>query len=315
MRYFALLATIAAMAVSIGFASSPVHAQLPYRSWVSATGDDQHDCGRTTPCASFAAAISKTNQDGEIDCLDAGEYGTVTIQKSITIDCHEVNATINSQTVTGITINFDAFDSLDTFKTVNLRNLTIQGQHNAITGIHIIGAGAGSFVTVVDCLLNNNDVGISDARGRGALIVNNTTIRNNRNNFQNFGITIASNDNGSRRATISNTQLINTTVGVSVGANSEVMIEHSVVSNNLTAGLMVTSSSGVLVVDSTTISHNGNGIQNSGGTVHLSNSNLALNTAAVSGAVLSFTNNRFSNNGSVGTITPIGTAANPTGQQ
>ena len=49
----------------------------------------------------------------------------------------------------------------------------------------------------------------------------------------------------------------------------------------------------------TTISHNGTGIQNSG-SVRLSNSDLILNTAAIAGSVQSFTNNRFSNNGTDG---------------
>src|ERR1700681_482222 len=66
------------------------------RTWVSGVGDDVNPCSRTAPCKTFAGTISKTAQDGEINCLDPGGFGTVTITKSITIDCHEVFAGILS---------------------------------------------------------------------------------------------------------------------------------------------------------------------------------------------------------------------------
>src|SRR5436309_5110424 len=56
------------------------------RTWVSGVGDDANPCSRTAPCKTFAGAISKTAAGGEIDALDPGGYGTVTITKAITID-------------------------------------------------------------------------------------------------------------------------------------------------------------------------------------------------------------------------------------
>ena len=55
------------------------------RTWVSGVGDDVNPCSRTAPCKTFAGAISKTANGGEIDCLDPGGYGTLTITKSITV--------------------------------------------------------------------------------------------------------------------------------------------------------------------------------------------------------------------------------------
>src|SRR5262252_8106873 len=66
--------------------STPAHAQAS-RTWVSGVGDDVNPCSRVAPCKTFAGAISKTTPGGEIDCLDPGGYGAVTIMKSITIDC------------------------------------------------------------------------------------------------------------------------------------------------------------------------------------------------------------------------------------
>src|SRR5271165_6931034 len=62
------------------------HAQAT-RTWVSGVGDDANPCSRTAPCKTFAGAISKTTAGGEIDCLDPGGFGALTITKSITIDC------------------------------------------------------------------------------------------------------------------------------------------------------------------------------------------------------------------------------------
>src|SRR5713101_7632733 len=56
------------------------------RTWVSGVGDDANPCSRTAPCKTFAGAISKTAAKGEINVLDPGGFGAVTITKSMTID-------------------------------------------------------------------------------------------------------------------------------------------------------------------------------------------------------------------------------------
>src|SRR5205807_8536137 len=71
--------------LALGF-TSMANAQST-RTWVSGVGDDANPCSRTAPCKTFAGAISKTISGGEIDCLDPGGFGQVTITKSITIDC------------------------------------------------------------------------------------------------------------------------------------------------------------------------------------------------------------------------------------
>src|ERR1700733_5985919 len=98
------------------------------RTWVSGVGDDANPCSRTAPCKTFAGAISKTAASGEIDVLDPGAFGTVTITKAITIDGHGVFAA----GVAGITVTAGAPDS------VVLRGLAITcgaGQCPASAGI------------------------------------------------------------------------------------------------------------------------------------------------------------------------------------
>src|SRR4051812_50031264 len=74
-----------AVAASILVAAATANAQAT-RTWVSGVGDDVNPCSRTAPCKTFAGAISKTAEGGEIDALDPAGYGTVTITKAMTLD-------------------------------------------------------------------------------------------------------------------------------------------------------------------------------------------------------------------------------------
>src|SRR5436309_15443740 len=56
------------------------------RTWVSGVGNDANPCSRTSPCITWAGAFSKTTAAGEIDALDPGGFGAVTLNKSITLD-------------------------------------------------------------------------------------------------------------------------------------------------------------------------------------------------------------------------------------
>src|SRR6201991_2848413 len=112
--------TLALLAVS-----APAHAQAT-RTWVSGVGDDLNPCSRTAPCKTFAGAISKTFINGEIDCLDPGGYGAVTVTKSITIDCTGTFGSILASGTTGVIINIPV-GANDPFRTVRLRGLSING--------------------------------------------------------------------------------------------------------------------------------------------------------------------------------------------
>src|ERR1700709_98137 len=69
----------------LGFGNTTASAQAT-RTWVSGVGDDANPCSRTAPCKTWAGAISKTAAGGEIDALDPGGFGALTITKAITID-------------------------------------------------------------------------------------------------------------------------------------------------------------------------------------------------------------------------------------
>src|SRR5215468_4859147 len=100
--------------------SAPANAQAT-RTWVSGVGDDANPCSRTAPCKTFAGAISKTAPSGEINCLDPGGFGAVTITKSITIDCTGTFGSALVSGTNGIIVNALATDR------VTLRGIDVEG--------------------------------------------------------------------------------------------------------------------------------------------------------------------------------------------
>ena len=124
------MSILGSIAVAVAYAA-PAHAQAT-RTWVSGVGDDANPCSRTAPCKTFAGAISKTAANGEIDCLDPGGFGAVTITKSMTIDCGGVTGGILSSLVNGVIINAGVNDR------IVLRNLNINGIGNGSTGLRFL---------------------------------------------------------------------------------------------------------------------------------------------------------------------------------
>jgi hypothetical protein len=116
--------------------ASAAHAQAT-RTWVSGVGDDVNPCSRTAPCKTFAGAISKTAVNGEIDCIDPGGFGTVTITKSITIDGDGTFASILAAGTNGVNVN-DSASATPNTAVVRLRNISINGAGTGLDGIRFI---------------------------------------------------------------------------------------------------------------------------------------------------------------------------------
>jgi hypothetical protein len=301
--------------------AAPVHAQAS-RTWVSGVGDDANPCSRTAPCKTFAGAIAKTAVNGEINCLDPGGFGAVTITKSITIDCHEVFASILNAGTNGINIPFDSFAQADVRKAVRLRNLNLNGVNTGLIGIRITGGAiiTGGAVFIEDCLIDGNFSGaargISEERtGGGELFISNTTVRN-------MGQTaIQVNPGGGTvaglriNAVFDNIRVENANFGVAIGNNGRAMINRSVFAGHSQAGIEAEGPLAAVQVDvsNSVSSNNGTGVQNGGGTVtiRLSNNDIVFN-----GTAQSFNNNRVQGNEILGTApTLIGAASSPTGHQ
>src|SRR4051812_33101353 len=264
-----ILLASGAVAMVFGLSLSTANAQAS-RTWVSGVGDDANPCSRTAPCKTFAGAISKTALNGEINCLDPGGFGTVTITKSITIDCHEIFAGVLNAGLNGINIPFDNFVTAgETRKSVRIRNINFSGFDTGTGGIRITGgaASANSEVFIEDVLIDGNfggnGRGISDERtGGGKLFVTNTTVRNNGGT----GISInpaAGAANGAKiDGVVSNVRVENNAFGVFAGSATRVIVRNSVLSGNTNGGAGVEGpfSGGELNVNDSAISNNGTGM-------------------------------------------------------
>src|ERR1700680_4043197 len=121
MPRFTPLLSIPVTLLLSGLWSGAAQAQAS-RTWVSGVGDDANPCSRTAPCKTFAGAISKTAVGGEINVLDPGGFGAVTITKAISIVNEGVGeAGVLVSGTNGIVVQVGATE------VVNLRGLFING--------------------------------------------------------------------------------------------------------------------------------------------------------------------------------------------
>jgi hypothetical protein len=301
---------IALLAIAAGFltpllASAPASAQAT-RTWVSGVGDDVNPCSRTAPCKTFAGAISKTATAGEINCLDPGGFGTITITKSMTLNCHEVLGSILASGVPGVTINSTAAGSK-----VILRGLQINGVTGGTVVAGTIGVRivAATVVAIEDTVITQfAQQGIIDSRTAGAtkLFLENVTVSHN----VGTGIAIAA--AATNNAMLDNVYVLDNAAGLAAGTGNNVAVKRSVISGN--SGVGVTADAGAqATVDNSVISGNGLGLQ-VGGTIKVSNSDIVFNTSAFSGPVITYGNNRIT--GPLGTTpTAAGLGSTDLGQQ
>jgi hypothetical protein len=279
------LGAVLALALNV----APADAQAT-RTWVSGVGDDVNPCSRTAPCKTFAGAISKTAINGEINCLDPGGFGAVTITKSMTIDCHEIFASILASGTTGVIVNMTTGG--DVLQTARLRNININGSgsgtRSGIRGINIIKANA---VFLEDMLVTQfTNQGILDQRSStGTLYIKNTISRDNTGS----GITIAPISGAIVAAVIDDSHSNQNSHGVAIGTNTKVMVNRSVFTGNTTAGVH-SDSGGQLSVNGSVISSNITGVDApAGASIRLSNNDIAFNGTGISGTTTSFGNNRI----------------------
>lgn len=261
------------------------------RTWISGVGDDANPGSRTAPCKTIAGAISKTAAGGEIDALDPGGFGAVTITKAITIDggSGQVASVLVAGT-NGINISAGPND------VVILRNLRIQG----------IGSGL---------------VGINFLSGK-ALIIDNCTIMN----FLNRGVYV--NPSASMVLSISNTSIVgtpaaSTLIGVMIDHASAPLVSCDMENVNIVgatnAGIysqngklslngcsitgggsgVVLSSGADAQLEGVSLVNNAIGLKLGGGSMRLSNCTISGNGTGViilGGAITSFGNNRIAGN-------------------
>ena len=173
--------TIKLMAIAaFMFAFASLTQAQATRTWVSGVGDDVNPCSRTAPCKTFAGAISKTAAGGEIDALDPGGFGAVTITKSLTIDGTWGSGfgSILASGTNGVNVNDVATATPGTI-VVTLRKLSINGAGTTL-GINGINFTSGKAVNVESCnIFNFSGTGIrASLTTNGEVTVTDTHIYN-----------------------------------------------------------------------------------------------------------------------------------------
>jgi hypothetical protein len=282
------------------------------RTWVSGVGDDANPCSRTAPCKTFAGAISKTAAGGEINVLDPGGFGAVTITKSLTISSESIEAGVLVSGTNGIVISAGVSD------VVIIRGLDIEGLGTGLAGIKVNQAGA---VHVEKCTINNfTQVGIDftpTTSTTSQLFVSNSIIRDN-NGASSGGIRIKAGTGVNARAVVVDTQLNNNNFGVRAdatggAASTNVTVQGGSASGNAAASIVAVGGGTTLnpaiqlMINGTSISNNGFGPRADGATVRFGNTSVTGNTTGVSavdgGMLLSYGNNRIDGNTTDGTST------------
>jgi hypothetical protein len=247
------------------------------RTWVSGVGDDANPCSRTAPCKTFAGAISKTAVGGEIDALDPGGFGAVTITKAITIDGGggQVASVLVAGT-NGIVVAAGAGD------VVTLRNIRINGTGSGLNGISYI---SGLSLIVENCNIfgfTQNGINVT-TNAAATLVVHETYITHNANGVQlaPTGGAVAAGFRDVRSEANSGT-------GFLLGAASAALIDQSSALLNAT-GITV-NAGGLLFLGNSEVLGNGTGVN-----------------VVLGGTANSYKNNEINGNGTdvTGTLTVI----------
>ncbi|MGZ7079807.1 MAG: hypothetical protein ACXVJT_10375 [Thermoanaerobaculia bacterium] len=278
------------------------------RTWVSGVGDDANPCSRTAPCKTWAGAISKTAEGGEIDALDPGGFGALTITKSITIEGNGVLASVLSQNATqGFLVNVTTNPA--TAKVV-IRNLSINGTitPSVVGGPNVtrttfgIRYLAGSQLTVENVDILGAGTGIEgNLATSGELIVRKTYMT-----MCDKGVRMTTSA-GQFLGSFDDVSIMNSTgIGLEVTTTgtgtTRASIFRSNISHNNTDGVKASNAGTQVNIDSSQLTFN-NGIAVNasvgGSTIRLSN-NIINNNAVpfgVVGTVLSTGDNRVEGNG------------------
>jgi hypothetical protein len=272
------------------------------RTWVSGVGDDANPCSRTAPCKTFAGAISKTAAGGEIDALDPGGFGALTITKAMTVDGGSAFASILAAGTNGIVIQAGAND------VVTLRNLSIDGGGSGLDGVRFL---AGAALHIEHCVIFNfaqHGVTFLPA-GNARLFIKDSIIRNNNNPTNGGAVLVQPGAAANAQASLDGVRLEGNLFGLFAADRSTVAVRNSVAAANGNSGFTAGSNGlavilnleGCLVAENNATAAT-TGVLSAGAaaTVRLSNVTVVNNGVGLSsvngGNIVSFGNNRIAGN-------------------
>jgi hypothetical protein len=315
-RITSALFVAALLAVFLHVASA--HAQF-VRTCVSlAKGNDANSCHCATPCRTFARAHTQTLSDGEITVLDPGDYGGLTISKSISINNDsggEASVTVSGNNTAGITVNAPNGAGY-----VNLRGITIQGVGFGNNQFGLL-FNTGFSLTMTHCVVRNI-VGTGIGLGPNAasrLAVSNTLVADNGGSGilvlpLGAGVNVKAEFNRVQVFTNSNGGIV--VSGVASAGTINATVADSVIANNndqgVAAGSLTDAATTSVMVIRSAVVNNATGLLAAGppATLRVGQSTITGNTTGLSASngagLLSYSDNNIDGNGA-GTETPTGT--------
>jgi len=266
--------------------SSLANAQAT-RTWVSGVGDDANPCSRTAPCKTFAGAISKTASGGEINVLDPGGFGAVTITKPITISSEGFEAGVLVSGTNGIIVNVPNATDV-----VVLRGLDIEGLGTGLSGITVLTGGT---VFVEKCVIHHftvSGINFVPTVASSKLFVDDTIVRHN-GALPTSGQGIFVNPTNAVQAVLNRVRLEDNIAGLKVQGNSTTSVSDSIAAGNVFAGFSASTSPAVLNIERSVSVNNGTGVVCAASTVvRIGNTTIAGNGSPVTaGACASYKNN------------------------
>jgi hypothetical protein len=284
------------------FACSALAQAQATRTWVSGVGDDANPCSRTAPCKTFAGAISKTAPGGEINVLDPGGFGAVTITKPITISSEGFEAGVLVSGTNGIIVNVPNGTDV-----VVLRGLDIEGLGTGLSGITVLTGGT---VFVEKCTINRFTTGINfvPTVANSQLHVVDSIVRNNGTGNTGGGILVGPTGSGTVKASLDRVRLENNVFGLKTQGSSNTTVNDSVAAGNAFAGLSSAGASAltILTIENSESANNQTGVGcASGTTVRIGNTKIIGNPTPVTASLcFSFKNNDIDAAVSINVITP-----------
>jgi hypothetical protein len=282
---FALVLTLLALALP---ASAMGQAT---RTWVSGVGDDANPCSRTAPCKTLAGAISKTAAKGEINAIDSGGFGGVTITKSITINLGSVHGGVLVSGTNAIVVNAAATDR------VVLKGLKINGLGTGLHGIRVLQARSVKIHDVDIFGFVRNGVDIENSNSLARVVVKDSSIHDNLGN----GILVAPTGTGVARVSVRRNDIDDNTCGVTAARSADPAFNFSSSCGTLSTG---TSQAAVNVLNNAITLNERQGVFANGANtlVRIGNNEISgsISAPAVqatnSGSILTYGNNQVSGN-------------------
>ncbi len=305
---YASLIAVVAFTLTSGAASAQ-----SFRTWVSGKGDDINPCSRTAPCQTFAGTLPKTAAHGQINCLDPGGFGGVTITKSIAIICDGAEASVRTNGNDAVIVRAGATD------VVYLSGLDIEGSDNIGIGVHFVSGAALHIVNSKVRGFNGAGVSVQPSMGVAEIYVVHSAISDNSGG----NLLLAPTGTGSVEGSLRDVSLLNSGAygvradGSAAAATSSVNVgvADSTVSGNAAGGVVAASAGATVnvMVENSTVMGNTQGVTASGTAGSIA---IRVGGSIVSGnvtgfkatgvaQVVSYKNNYVDGNTALGSFTPV----------